>query len=169
MSEPIERRHFLRALGLLGAVAAVEGASGAGRQLPAMFRAVRPGPDDPTVPNEVVQKIYEERFQGRPITRGRVTLDMPTMAEDGRYVPVIIESELPMNGDEYVKHLYLIVDHNPDPLVTAFHFTPALGPVNLQTRIKMKRTSWIRAIADTSKGALWADYLKVETTLNGCG
>ncbi|MFN8650615.1 MAG: thiosulfate oxidation carrier protein SoxY [Gemmatimonadales bacterium] len=169
MSEPIERRHFLRALGLLGAVAAVEGASGAGRQLPAMLRTVRPGPDDPPVPNEVVQKIYDERFQGRPITRGKVTLDMPTMAEDGRYVPVIIESDLPMTADEYVKHLYLIVDHNPDPLVTAFHFTPALGPVNLQTRIKMKRTSWIRAIADTSTGALWADYLKVETTLNGCG
>lgn len=169
MSEPIERRHFLRALGLLGAVAAVEGASGAGRQLPAMLHTVRPGPDDPPVPNEVVQKIYDERFQGRPITRGKVTLDMPTMAEDGRYVPVIIESDLPMTADEYVKHLYLIVDHNPDPLVTAFHFTPALGPVNLQTRIKMKRTSWIRAIADTSTGALWADYLKVETTLNGCG
>jgi sulfur oxidation protein SoxY len=169
MKEPIERRNFLRAVGLLGAVAALEGATGATRQLPAMFRKVRPGPDDPPIPNEAVQKIYDERFQNRPIQRGKMTLDMPTMAEDGRYVPVIIESELPMASDEYVKHLYLIVDHNPDPLVTAFHFTPALGPVNLQTRIKMKRTSWIRAIAETSKGELWADYLKVETTLNGCG
>ncbi len=169
MSEPTERRNFLRAMGLLGAVAALEGASGAARELPAMLRGVRPGPDDPPIPNEAVQKIYAERFQNRPIQRGKVTLDMPTMAEDGRYVPVIIESELPMSSDEYVKHLYLIVDHNPDPLVTAFHFTPSLGPVNLQTRIKMKRTSWIRAIAETSKGDLWADYLKVETTLNGCG
>lgn len=169
MSEPIERRNFLRAMGLLGAAAALEGVSGATRRLPAMFRAVRPGPDDPPIPNEVVAKIYEERFQNRQITRGKVTLDMPTMAEDGRYVPVIIESELPMTADDYVKHLYLIVDHNPDPLVTAYHFTPALGPVNLQTRIKMKRTSWIRAIVETSKGELWADYLKVETTLNGCG
>jgi sulfur-oxidizing protein SoxY len=169
MTEPIERRNFLRAMGLLGAVAALEGAHGATRQLPAMIRAVRPGPDDPPIPNEAVQAIYAQRFQNRPIQRGKVTLDMPAMAEDGRYVPVIIESELPMTADEYVKHLYLIVDHNPDPLVTAFHFTPALGPVNLQTRIKMKRTSWIRAIAETSKGELWADYLKVETTLNGCG
>lgn len=169
MSEPIERRNFLRAMGLLGAVAALEGATGATRQLPAMIRVVRPGPDDPPIPNEAVQAIYAQRFQNRPIQRGKVTLDMPAMAEDGRYVPVIIESELPMTSDEYVKHLYLIVDHNPDPLVTAFHFTPALGPVNIQTRIKMKRTSWIRAIAETSKGELWADYLKVETTLNGCG
>jgi sulfur-oxidizing protein SoxY len=169
MADPIERRQLLKALGVLGAAAALEGVAGASRRLPAMVRASRPGPDDPPIPNEAVQKIYAERFQGRPIQRGKVTLDMPTMAEDGRYVPVVIESDLPMTTDEYVKAVFLIVDHNPDPLVSAFHFTPALGPVNLQTRIKMKRTSWIRAIAETSKGELWADYLKVETTLNGCG
>jgi sulfur-oxidizing protein SoxY len=132
-------------------------------------RVFRAGPDDPPVPNEAVQKIYDERFQGRPIQRGHVTLDMPAMAEDGRYVPVVIESDLPMAPGEHVKSVYLIVDHNPDPLVSAFHFVPPMGPVNLETRIKMKRTSWIRAIAETSTGALWADYLKVETTLNGCG
>jgi sulfur-oxidizing protein SoxY len=169
MADPIERRQLLKALGVLGAAAALEGVAGASRRLPAMVRAVRPGPDDPPIPNEAVEKIYAERFQGRPIQRGKVTLDMPTMAEDGRYVPVLIESDLPMTTDEYVKAVFLIVDHNPDPLVSAFHFTPALGPVNLQTRIKMKRTSWIRAIAETSRGELWADYLKVETTLNGCG
>lgn len=169
MSDSMERRDFFKALSVLGVAAAVEGASGAGKRLPAMMRVTRPGPDDPPIPNEQVEKIYAERFQGRPIQRAKMTLDMPAMAEDGRYVPVVIESELPMNSDEYVKALYLIVDHNPDPLVTAFHFTPALGPVNLQTRIKMKRTSWIRAIAETSKGELYADYMKVETTLNGCG
>ncbi len=164
----IRRRSFLQALGILGAAAAVEGVSGASRRLPGLT-LVRPGPDDPPIPNEVVQKIYDERFQGRPITRAHMTLDIPIMAEDGRYVPVLIESDLPMAADNYVKSLYLIVDHNPDPLVTAFHFTPVIAPVVLQTRIKMKRTSWIRAIADTSKGELFADYLKVETTLNGCG
>jgi sulfur-oxidizing protein SoxY len=169
MSDAMERRRFLQAFGVLGVAAAIEGVTGASRRLPAMVRVSRPGPDDPPIPNEAVAKIYAERFQGRPIQRGKVTLDMPTMAEDGRYVPVVIESELPMTTDEYVKSVFLIVDHNPDPLVTAFHFTPALGPVNLQTRIKMKRTSWIRAIAETSKGELWADYLQVETTLNGCG
>jgi sulfur-oxidizing protein SoxY len=169
MSDSIERRSFLKALSVLGVAAAVEGAAGASKRLPAMMKVTRPGPDDPPIPNEAVEKIYAERFQGRPIQRGKVTLDMPVMAEDGRYVPVVIESELPVTAEEYVKGVYLIVDHNPDPLVTAFHFTPALGPVNLQTRIKMKRTSWIRAIVETSKGELYADYLKVETTLNGCG
>jgi sulfur-oxidizing protein SoxY len=169
MNDPIERRSFLRAVGVLGFAAAVEGVAGAGRRLPAAVRASRLGPDDPPVPNEIVQKIYDERFQGRPIQHGRVTLDMPAMAEDGRYVPVLIESDLPMDSDDYVKSVFLIVDHNPDPLVSAFHFVPPMAPVNLETRIKMKRTSWIRAIAETSGGALYADYQKVETTLNGCG
>lgn len=167
--EGMERRRFLQACGLLGLAAAAEGLGATGRQVVAQDRVVRAGPEDPPIPNEIVQRIMTERFQGRPIQRGHLTLDMPTMAEDGRYVPVIVESDLPMTADGYVKSVFLIVDHNPDPLVTAFHFTPALGPVALQTRIKMKKTSWIRAIAETNTGELWADYLKVETTLNGCG
>jgi sulfur-oxidizing protein SoxY len=169
LNEPIERRSFLQAVGVLGAALAVEGVGGAARGLKAAVRIGRPGPDDPPVPNEIVQRILTERFQNRTIQRGHVTLDMPPMAEDGRYVPVLIESDLPMAADQYVKAVYLIVDHNPDPLVTAFHMTPSLGQVQFQTRIKMKRTSWIRAIAETSTGELWADYLKVETSLNGCG
>lgn len=167
---PTGRRTFLQACGLLGVALATEGLGGASQGLAGALRVTRPGPDDdPPIPNEIVQRIFDERFQKRPITRGHVTLDMPTMAEDGRYVPVIIESDLPMESGNYVKGVFLIVDHNPDPLVTAFHLSPALGPVVLQTRIKMKRTSVIRAIVETSDGQLWADYLNVETTLNGCG
>ncbi len=169
LNEPIQRRSFLQAVGVLGAALAVEGVSGATRHLPAAIRASRPDPDEPPVPNEIVQRILTERFQGRPIQRGHVTLDMPAMAEDGRYVPVILESDLPMTAENYVKGVFLIVDHNPDPLVTVFHLTPAIAAVQIQTRIKMKRTSWIRAIAETSGGELYAGYLKVETTLNGCG
>lgn len=165
------RRRFLQAVGALGLAAAVEGVSGARKALPAMTRVTRLAANDdpPPIPNEIVAKIYQDRFQGRTITTGHVTLDIPLMAEDGRYVPVILESDLPMTAQQYVKSVFLIVDHNPDPLVTAFHFTPALGPVNLQTRIKMKRTSWIRGIAELNTGELYASYLKVETTLNGCG
>jgi predicted secreted protein len=68
-----------------------------------------------------------------------------------------------------VKSVHLIVDHNPDPHLAAFHLTPALGTVSIQTRIKMKRTTWVRAILETSTGDVWADYARVNVTLNGCG
>jgi sulfur-oxidizing protein SoxY len=127
------------------------------------------GPDDPEVPNQEVARILKELFGERPIRRGHVELDMPVVAEDGRVVPVIIESDLPMTHDQYIKGVHLIVDHNPDPHLAAFHLTPALGALSISTRIKMKRTTWVRAILETSTGEVWAGYARVLVTLNGCG
>jgi sulfur-oxidizing protein SoxY len=127
------------------------------------------GPEDPEVPNEQVAQILKGLFGNRPIRRGHVDLDMPLVAEDGRVVPVIIESDLPMTADRYVKGVHLIVDHNPDPHLAAFHLTPEIGSVSLSTRIKMKRSTWVRAILETNTGEVWAGYSKVLVTLNGCG
>jgi predicted secreted protein len=33
----------------------------------------------------------------------------------------------------------------------------------------MKRTTWVRAIAQTSADEVWAAYARVQVTLNGCG
>ncbi len=74
-----------------------------------------------------------------------------------------------MTSEQYVKGVHLIVDFNPDPHLAAFELTPALGTVSLSTRIKMKRTTWVRAILETSTGEVWAGYTRVQVTLNGCG
>ena len=125
--------------------------------------------EDPEVPNQQVARILKELFGNRPIRKGHVALDMPLVAEDGRVVPVMIESDLPMTSSAYVKGVHLIVDHNPDPHLAAFHLTPAIGSVSISTRIKMKRTTWVRAILETNAGEVWAGYAKVLVTLNGCG
>jgi sulfur-oxidizing protein SoxY len=158
------RRSFLRACALAGAGLFGSGALLRGERLLALA-----GPGDPEVPNEQVARILKELFGDRPIRRGHLSLDMPAVAEDGRIVPVIIESDLPMTAGEYVKAVHLIVDHNPDPHLAAFHLSPALGSVSLQTRIKMKRTTWVRAILETSGGDVWANYAHVNVSLNGCG
>lgn len=156
------RRDFLRTAGAAAGGAFVLGS------LPRLAHAASE-PDHPEIPNEAVAKIYREHFGDRPITRGQVALDMPLIAEDGRIVPVIIESPLPMTEAAHVKTVRLIVDHNPDPLLASFHLTPAMGRVEISTRIKMKRTTWVRAIVETSDGRLFADYAKVNVSLNGCG
>ena len=162
------RRSFLRrcalaGAGLLGSSALLRGERLLASTLPAL------DPSDPEVPNAQVAKILKDLFGHRPIRRGHLSLDMPAVAEDGRIVPVIIESDLPMTADKYVKAVHLIVDHNPDPHLAAYHLTPALGSVAIQTRIKMKRTTWVRAILETSAGDVWAAYAHVNVSLNGCG
>ena len=159
-----DRRTFLRSC-VFGTAGLIVGRSE--RLLAASGIAV--GPEDPEVPNEQVAQILKGLFGNRPIRRGHVDLDMPLVAEDGRVVPVIIESDLPMTGDDYVKGVHLIVDHNPDPHLAAFHLTPEIGSVSLSTRIKMKRSTWVRAILETNTGDVWAGYAKVLVTLNGCG
>jgi sulfur-oxidizing protein SoxY len=163
----LPRRSFLRRIAL--AAGGIAGSSAIIDPTRLLALAAGAGPEDPEIPNEAVAKIYRERFGGRPITRGHVQLDMPAVAEDGRIVPVIIESDLPMTAEKYVKGIHLIVDHNPDAHLAGFYLTPAIGQVSITTRIKMKRTTWVRAIAETNTGELWADYAKVLVTLNGCG
>jgi sulfur-oxidizing protein SoxY len=161
------RRSFLRTCAV--AVAGLL-TSAHSTRLEALTSAISlPGSKDPEVPNAEVARILKNLFGDRPIQRGHVSLDMPAVAEDGRVVPVIIESDLPMAKQGYVKGVHLIVDHNPDPHLAAFHLTPAIGQVSISTRIKMKRTTWVRAILETSSGEVWADYARVLVTLNGCG
>ena len=153
------RREFVRQGAVLGAALAL------GSRV-----ALADGLDpDPEVPNEQIARLLRDLFGDRPIRRGHVALDMPVVAEDGRVVPVIIDCDLPMTAAKHVKAVHLIVDHNPDPHLAAFELTPALGKLSLQTRIKMKRTTWVRCIAETSDGEVWADYARVSVSLNGCG
>jgi sulfur-oxidizing protein SoxY len=171
MDEPKElssRRAFLRSCGLLGAGLLGSGALLRGERL--LAASGRPtGVGDPEVPNEQVAKILKDLFGDRPIRAGHVSLDMPALAEDGRIVPVIVESDLPMTPERYVKAVHLIVDHNPDPHLAAYYLTPAIGSVAIQSRIKMKRTTWVRAILETSAGDVWAAYAHVNVSINGCG
>lgn len=163
-SDESSRRAFLRSCTAVAAGLIVSGPLSRAEELLAAT-----GPADPEVPNEEVARILREISGNRPIRRGHVSLDMPLVAEDGRVVPVIIETDLPMTAENYVRAVHLIVDHNPDAHLAAFYLTPALGKVSISTRIKMKRTTWVRAILQTSGGEVWAGYTRVSVTLNGCG
>lgn len=160
------RRHFLRSVTLAAIGVAGSAALGDAQRLLALPGVSRP---DPEVPNAQIAAILRDIAKGRPIRTGHVSLDMPLVAEDGRVVPVIIESDLPMTTTSYVRDVHLIVDHNPDPHLAVFHLTPAAGQVSLSTRIKMKRSTWVRAILDTNGDAVWAGYARVQVSLNGCG
>ena len=162
-SDAVPRRSFFRAC-----AAAAVGMVVSGTVLNRVLAAAV-DPEDPEVPNEEVARILQRISGGRPIRRGHISLDMPVVAEDGRVVPVMIETDLPQTAERYVKAVHLIVDHNPDPHLAAFHLTPTIGAASISTRIKMKRTTWVRAIAETSTGEMWADYSRVRVTLNGCG
>jgi sulfur-oxidizing protein SoxY len=124
--------------------------------------------DDDDDPPEQVRAVFRQRFGDRPIRKGHVQLDAPEDAPDGRAVPLFIETDLPMTAASYVKGIHIVVDHNPDIYLAGFLLTPALGGSSIDTRIKMRRTSYVRAIAETSGGELWMASKKIWVTMNGC-
>lgn len=116
------------------------------------------GPDD-DAPTDAVKAVLKSRFGDRTLTKAHVQFDIPENAPDGRYVPVFLETDL-----SDVKAWHLIVDHNPDIYVAGFS-----GVASVDTRIKMRRTSYVRAIAEMNTGELYVSNKKVFVTLNGCG
>jgi sulfur-oxidizing protein SoxY len=162
-SDDLSRRSFVRAgaLALAGIAAGVR--SLRGERAPAATRP--PASDD--IP-EAVRKVLRARFGDRPLREGHVQLDVPEVAPDSREVPVFIETDLPMEPARWVKAIHLIVDHNPDIYLAGFALSAALGAASIDTRIKMRRSSQVRAIVETSTGELWMASKLVYTTLNGC-
>jgi len=68
-----------------------------------------------------------------------------------------------------VKAVHLLVDNNPDIHLAEFRLTPQIGQAFVSTRIKMRMTSPVRAVIETSDGALWGAAADVRVTVNGCG
>ncbi len=159
----LPRRSFLRSSGLALLALAAKDLLALVRPLGATARRRR---DD--VPWKV-QQVLKQLFGERQIQDGHVQLDVPTVAADGRVVPVMIESDLPMSADHYVRAIHLLVDNNPDIHLAEFRLTPALGQAFVSARIKMRMTSPVRAIVETSDGALWWSAAEVRVTVNGCG
>jgi sulfur-oxidizing protein SoxY len=157
--DSLSRRSFLKSSALALAAIAAFGRAAAAAPLVG-------SPDNE--PDEDVKKVLREKFGDRPIREGHVTLDVPDVAPDSREVPLLIESDLPMTAENYVKGIHVIVDHNPDIYLAGFAFTAAIGGATLDTRIKMRRSSHVRIIAETSRGELWSTSRFVYTSLNGC-
>lgn len=153
------RRTFFKASALAALAIATVGKVAAAAQL---LRGPGNEPDDD------VKKVLREKFGTRTIREGHVTLDVPDVAPDSREVPLLIESDLPMTPDDFVKGFHIVVDHNPDIYLAGFDFSSAIGAATLDTRIKMRRSSHVRIIAETSKGELWTTSKFVYTSLNGC-
>lgn len=161
------RRGFLRsAAGALAVL--VAGRLPAASAAAAMPSGASPDDDDDEPP-AAVKRVYQARFGGRMPKKGHVQLDVPENAPDGRSVPVFVETSLPLVSTDYVKAIHIVVDHNPDIYLAGFSFSPSLGASSIDTRIKMRRTSYVRAIVETNRGELWTAATKVFVTLNGCG
>jgi len=115
------------------------------------------------------QKVRADLFGASRIESGEevLVLETPKRAEDAAIVPVAIRARFPQAANRYIDKLWLIVDNNPSPIAAVFHFTPASGRADIETRIRVEQYTHVRAIARVDDGKFYmvANYVKAS---GGC-
>jgi sulfur-oxidizing protein SoxY len=115
------------------------------------------------------QDLIAKFTGGRKPAEGRVKLDLPEIAENGNTVPMTVAVESPMTDAAYVSDVLVVADGNPRGGVVTFHFSPASGVAEANTRIRLAETQNITAVAKMNDGSYYMASKQVKVTIGGCG
>ena len=120
---------------------------------------------DKAMMDEEIKKVVGDRT----VQEGRITLDLPQIAENGNTVPIEVAVDSPMTEKDYCKAVHVFADGNPLPDVARFHFTPASGKAAAATRMRLAKTQNVIALAEMSDGSIFSAQAAVKVTIGGCG
>jgi sulfur-oxidizing protein SoxY len=102
------------------------------------------------------------------VQKGKVTLDLPPLVENGNSVPMTVTVASPMTENDRVKAIHVFNEKNPQANVISVQFGPRAGKAEVATRIRLADTQKITAIAVMSDGTCWSDTQDVVVTLAAC-
>ncbi len=118
---------------------------------------------------ESTAAAIKERLGDRAAKEGRISLELPQIAENGNTVPIAFEVDSPMTESDYVKAVHVFADKNPRPTVASFYFTPRSGKARAATRMRLIKTQNVIALAEMSDGSVYMAKTEVKVTIGGCG
>lgn len=112
---------------------------------------------------EEIDEVYKELFGDLPIIESTdIKLKIPEIAENGAVVPVSIATTI-----AGVTAIHVIIDQNPNPLSASFELGP-MSPADISVRVKMGRSSMVRAMVKTAD-KVYMTGQAVKVTIGGCG
>ena len=141
-----------------GALLAASGVA-LGTALPVPARANTPG--------QMEAAIRSVTGQAK-IQKGKVTLDLPPLVENGNTVSMGVTVDSPMTTENHVKAIHVFNEKNPQPNVITVRLGPRAGKAHVATRIRLADTQKVIAIAEMSDGSFWSDTQEVIVTLAAC-
>ena len=106
---------------------------------------------------------------GKALDKGKISIDLPEIAENGNTVPMTVTVESPMSEQSHVTEVLVLADGNPNAGVATFHFSPASGVAEANTRIRLAATQNIIAVAKMNDGSFQMASKQVKVTIGGCG
>ena len=103
-----------------------------------------------------------------PLRKGKVTLDLPPIVENGNSVALEVKVESPMTAADHVKAIHVFNEKNPQPNIIGVRLGPRAGRAQISTRVRLADSQNIIAIAEMSDGTFWSDEAEVVVTLAAC-
>ena len=126
------------------------------------------GPTAALAKNDAEEAI--KKFTGgKTPVQGKVKLDLPEIAENGNTVPMTVTVDSPMTEASHVTDVLIVADENPRSGVVVFHFSPASGVAEANTRIRLTATQDVIAVAKMNDGSVFMATKQVKVTIGGCG
>ena len=105
---------------------------------------------------------------GAPVRRGKVTLVLPQLADNGNSVPIRITVDSPMTPADHVKSIHLYSERNPVPNMANFYLGPRAGKAEINSRVRLAGSQRVTAVAKLSDGSFWYDAAPIVVTLSAC-
>lgn len=105
---------------------------------------------------------------GRPVRNGRLTLDVPRIADNGNVVPVKITMAGPFAAGAEVRSIHVFSEKNPVPQMAVFHFPVPVMRIELESRVRLAGSQRIAAVATLADGSLHAASADVAVTVSAC-
>lgn len=105
---------------------------------------------------------------GKPITEGRVHLDIALLIENGNAAPVTITVDSPMTATDHVRRIALFNERNPQRDVAVFKLGPRAGKASVSTRMRLATSQHLVAVAEMSDGSFWQHGTEVIVTIAAC-
>ena len=117
---------------------------------------------------DMLQSAIKEVIGAAPLRKGRVTLGLPSMVENGNAVSVEVSVESPMTASDHVKAIHVFNEKNPQPNVISVRLGPHAGKARVSTRMRLATTQQVIAIAEMSDGSFWSDAADIFVALAAC-
>ena len=102
------------------------------------------------------------------VRKGKVTLELPPLVENGNTVPMTVTVDSPMTKADHVKAIHVVNEKNPQANVISVQLGPRAGKAHVSTRVRLAGTQTLTAIAEMSDGTYWSDSQEVIVTLAAC-
>jgi sulfur-oxidizing protein SoxY len=117
--------------------------------------------------NDYAEEIA--KFTGGKAPReGRVTLELPEIAENGNTVPLAVAVDGATSGDVHVQEILVVAPANPNARVARFRFS-AMSVPQAATRIRLAASQDVIAVAKLSDGTFFSASRPIKVTIGGCG